>query len=277
MRKIEAKAAWVAAHSPLYACPVCAAPLQVEGNSLQCANGHQYDLAKKGTVNFLSRQVSTEYTTDMLAARRRVLQAGLFAPFLAAIAAQLRESDWLLDVGCGEGTPTATLVAEVAGAVGFDISAPAINLAGSLTTNAAFCVADLAHLPFVDHRFSAVVDLFSPGAYAQFDRVLAPGGRLFKIIPAAGYLRELRQGLYAGTPKASYSNANVLDRFLAHYPAASVTPIAYDWPVGDRFADVVTMTPLSWQAPAEKRAALLATPPTSVHVEVELLVTKSAE
>ncbi|WP_225352530.1 hypothetical protein [Lacticaseibacillus nasuensis] len=61
---------------------------------------------------------------------------------------------------------------------------------------------------------------------------------------------------------------------MAHYPAASVTPITYDWPVNaTSFADVVTMTPLSWQAPAANRAALIANPPAAIHVAVELLAT----
>jgi hypothetical protein len=61
----------------LFACPVCHEPLFVEGHSFVCANAHRYDLAKKGTINFLNAPVKTEYTAEMLAARRRVLQAGL--------------------------------------------------------------------------------------------------------------------------------------------------------------------------------------------------------
>ncbi len=53
-----------------------------------------------------------------------------------------------------------------------------------------------------------------------------------------------------------------------------MTPITYDWPVNaTSFADVVTMTPLSWQAPAANRAALIANPPAAIHVAVELLAT----
>lgn len=272
LKKIDTKAQWAAGLGPLFACPVCHEPLFVEGHSFVCANAHRYDLAKKGTINFLNAPVKTEYTAEMLAARRRVLQAGLFSPFVDRIAAQLNGDERLLDIGCGEGTPTADLAKTGADAIGFDISAPAIQLAGALDTSAFFCVADLARLPFVDDSFDVLVDLFSPGAYAEFDRVLKAGGRLFKVIPEADYLRELRQGLYAGTPKGTYSNAPVLERFLETYPDAEVSDIEYDFPVdAAQFEDIVAMTPLSWQAPADKRAELLANPPASIHVAVKLL------
>nr|WP_241865058.1 methyltransferase domain-containing protein [Lacticaseibacillus kribbianus] len=257
---------------PLFACPVCQAALAVDGLGLTCENGHRYDLAKKGTVNFLNKPVATEYLAPMLAARRRLLDAGLFEPFLAPIRAQLSAADRFLDIGCGEGTPTAALATSGATGVGFDISAPAIQLAGGLSTSAVFCVADLARLPFLPGSFSAIVDLFSPGAYAEFDRVLQQGGRLFKVIPDSDYLRELRQGLYHDTDKATYSNAEVKARFSVHYPQTTVTKIAYDFPLTkSQFADLMAMTPLTWQAPADRRAAMLEHPPVSIHVAVELL------
>ncbi|WP_461226907.1 putative RNA methyltransferase [Lacticaseibacillus suihuaensis] len=278
MRKISEKAAAMAALGPLFACPVCHKPLAVDGLSLTCENQHRFDLAKKGTVNFLNKPVATEYLAPMLAARRRMLDAGFFKPFLDAIQAQLTEADRFLDIGCGEGTPTAYLTASGATGVGFDISAPAIQLAGGLNSPAIFCVADLARLPFLAGSFTTIVDLFSPGAYAEFDRVLAPDGRLFKVIPASDYLRELRVGLYHDTDKATYSNAEVKERFIVHYPKTTVQHIAYDFPLTKaQFADLMAMTPLTWQAPAERRAAMLEQPPASIHVGVELLQVNNCE
>lgn len=272
MRKIEQKAAAIATAGTLFACPICHEPLTIEDTSLVCPEHHQFDLAKKGTVNFLNAPVATEYTEEMLAARRRVLTAGFFDHFLNAIATKTKADDRLLDIGCGEGTPTAKVAPQNGVTVGFDISAPAIKLAGVLDSPALFCVADLTRLPFADAAFTAITDIFSPGAYQEFERVLKPGGRIYKIIPAAGYLRELRQGLYAGTDKATYDNSRVLEHFLARYPEATQEPISYDFPADpELFADIVKMTPLSWQAPADKRAALLANPPASVHVDVALL------
>ena len=273
MRKREAKIELAAQQTPLFACPVCAQPMQVKAGSLICSKGHRRDFSRKGTVNFLNQQVATEYTATMLAARRRMLTAGLFTPFLDAMAAKLVPHQRLLDVGCGEGTPTAYLAHQKQQmAVGFDISAPAINLAGSLAAPVLFAVADLAHLPFVNDAFDTVIDIFSPGNYREFRRVLRPTGQLLKIIPRAGYLKELREGLYSGTRKAEYDNQTVRERFLAAFPQATIQSITYDFPlVADQFTDLMTMTPLSWQAPAERRQAMLTNPPKSIHIEVDLL------
>ncbi|KRM72325.1 methyltransferase domain-containing protein [Lacticaseibacillus brantae] len=275
MRKIEQKIEFVQANPHLFACPVCGQELRPDQTSLVCDNQHRFDLNKKGTVNFLNAPVPTEYTETMLAARRRVLDAGFFSPFVDRIAAELSPRNRVLDIGCGEGTPTAALAQSGAATVGFDISAPAIKLAGALASEAFFCVADLTKLPFLAGSFDTIVDLFSPGAYAEFARV-APGGRLFKVVPNADYLKELRQGLYAGTAKATYSNERVLDRLLATYSNATITPIRYAFKASPTlFSDVVTMTPLSWQAPEEARAELLAQPPTEVTVDVSLVTVAS--
>lgn len=272
MRKINTKAAAIDAAGRLFACPVCGANLYIGDTSLRCGNGHVYDLNKKGTVNFLSAPVKTEYDEEMLAARRRVLQAGFFTPFIDQMRAQLPQHARLLDIGCGEGTPTDMLADRTDLAVGFDISAPAIKLAGALPGDAIFCVADLARLPFADGSFNVIADIFSPGAYAEFERVLAPGGRILKIIPNSGYLHELREALYAGTDKATYSNERVKQHFLERYPDAQIQPITYDFSCSSElFADLVRMTPLSWQAPAAQRADLLAHPLSSIQVDVELL------
>lgn len=279
MKKIEKGLAFVKQELAMFRCTVCMEPyVAVEGTSLVCANHHQIDMNKKGTLTFLNHSVNTEYDDAMLAARRRVLTAGLFDGIIAGVAANLPQATQrILDVGTGEGTPFSRLLANRQLAdvgIGFDISKAGINLASQLDTDAFFAVADLAKLPFNDQTFDAVIEFFSPSAYDEFKRVLKPTGRLIKVVPAAGYLRELREKLYpVGHPNHTYSNAKVVERFMAQYPDAKRQSVQYVWDIPtERYQDLLEMTPLHWGARPEAQAAAKAQPLAQITVDVELLV-----
>jgi len=279
MKKIDQAAAFLAQHTQLFRCPVCLSPYaEVEGHSLGCPNGHNVDLSKKGTLYFMQRAVASEYDNAMLAARRRMLQAGLFAGITDTFAAKLPATpQTILDVGCGEGTPLNDVLAQRDGqdaAVGFDLSKPGINLATQLDGGAFFCVADLAQMPFADHQFTAILDLFSPSAYKEFNRVLAPGGQLLKVIPNSDYLIELRQAIFpAGSAHATYDNGNVLSLFKEHYPTATAERIRYQVPVTpELFPDLMLMTPMHWGANEERLAEVKAHPFPEITVDVTLLI-----
>ena len=278
MKKIERAAAFLDQHAGLFRCPVCHQPYQqMVGHSLTCPQGHNVDLSKKGMLYFMQRAVKSEYDDAMLSARRRMLQAGLFSGITAAFADRLTAApETLLDVGCGEGTPLAQVLDRRAGrdvAVGFDLSKPGINLATQLGVAAFFCVADLAQMPFSDRQFTTILDLFSPSAYQEFNRVLAPGGQLLKVVPNADYLIELRRAIFpAGDAHAQYDNGNVLRLFQQHYPTATSHRIRYQVPVAtDRFADLMLMTPMHWGATPERLAQVAAAPFSQITVDVTLL------
>jgi len=279
MKKIDRAAAFLTQHTHLFRCPVCHEPYDhVDGHSLVCPTGHNVDLSKKGMLYFMQRAVKSEYDDAMLAARRRMLQAGLFAGITDAFAAKLPQTpQTILDVGCGEGTPLADVLDHRQGqdaAVGFDLSKPGINLATQLDAESAFfCVADLAQMPFSDGQFTTILDLFSPSAYKEFNRVLAPGGQLLKVIPNSDYLIELRQAIFpAGDAHAQYDNGNVLQLFQQHYPDATAQRIHYQVPVApERFADLMVMTPMHWGANQERLDQVAATPFSQITVDVTLL------
>lgn len=284
MKKIDRAAAFLQQHAGLFRCPVChLAYDHVDEHSLVCPQGHNVDLSKKGMLYFMQRAVVSEYDDAMLAARRRMLQAGLFSGITDAFLAHLpATAQTILDVGCGEGTPLADVLAQRQGqdtAVGFDLSKPGINLATQLPTNAFFCVADLAQMPFTDHQFTAVLDLFSPSAYREFNRILAPGGQLLKVIPNSDYLIELRQALFpAGNAHAQYDNSNVLNLFQQHYPQATRERIRYQVPVApQRFADLMLMTPMHWGASQAQLAQVAARPFDQITVDVTLLRAQPSE
>ena len=184
-----------------------------------------------------------------------------------------------MDVGTGEGTPFARLLAKrgnIDTGIGFDISKAGVNLATQLDTDAFFAVADLANLPFNDDSFDSIVEFFSPSAYEEFKRVLAPEGTLVKVVPSSGYLHELREMLYpVDSPNHTYSNQKVVDRFMENYPNATQTEISYQWQIpADLYVDLLHMTPLHWGARPEAQAAAEATPLPAVTVNVVVLTVK---
>jgi len=281
MKKIERGTEFVTKQLGLFQCPACHEPFKmVEGHSLVCENNHSIDVNKKGSLNFLNHAVNTEYDDDMLTDRRQVLQDGLFDGIVAAVADALPdEAQTILDVGTGEGTPFAKLLngrGKGDTGIGFDISKAGVNLATQLDTDALFVVADLAHLPFNAGVFDAVVEFFSPSAYDEFKRVVKPDGLIVKVVPAAGYLRELREMLYpVGSNKHTYDNQPVVDRFFEYYPDAEIVPVTYTWEIpADNYQSLLHMTPLHWGARPEAQTAAEAKPLKSITVDVVVLIAR---
>ena len=95
------------------ACPLDGAPLRRHGGALRCGRGHSFDLASQGYVNLLpvqnKRSLDPGDSKLMVAARRRFLNAGHYAPIAAAVGRAVlagRPGDAptaCLDAGCGEG------------------------------------------------------------------------------------------------------------------------------------------------------------------------------
>ncbi|WP_093625618.1 methyltransferase domain-containing protein [Limosilactobacillus gorillae] len=281
MRKIERAKQWVQNHSTLFICPVCGDPtLTIEGDSLVCSVGHRTDFNKHGYLYFLKGRSNDEYDRKMLTDRRRLLEAGLFSPMVQAVCGQLPSAPTtILDVGTGEGTPLLQL-AKLRNSqdtmVGFDISKAGIQLAAQLDLEAFFCVADLRKLPFANESFGAVVEFFSPSDYKEFDRLLAPGATLIKVIPNAGYLAELRSLLYGAVGRHSvYNNQPVVDLFMDHYPNAKQIPVHYQFPLPMELRQaMVEMSPLHWGKDARKLSDEDLKSLAAVTVDVTVLVAK---
>lgn len=283
MKKIELAQRWVQNHLHFFKCPICNQSMaQVANRQLICVNGHTFDFNKHGYLYFLQKATETEYDTENLQARRRVLTAGLFRPIIAEINGQLSEnSHQFLDVGCGEGTPLFQLQqlrnVNDDDYLGFDISRPGVQLASQLDPEKLFfCLADLRALPFANDSFSDIIEFFSPSDYAEFNRVLKAGGRLFKVIPDDQYLAELRDLLYpADSAHHQYDNSRVKELFFQHYPNAQTLTVNYDFPLDQQLAaDLVTMSPLSWGRDAKQPSTEDLATLKSVHVSVDVLIGK---
>lgn len=114
------------------------------------------------------------------------LQRALYAAVQERALAELRvaQPQSILDVGCGTGIFATRLDQQLApgGVVGCDLSAGMLTEAAARTRRVGWVRGDSARLPLRDGAFDAVVctqafHFFDqPAAWAEFRRVLAPGG-----------------------------------------------------------------------------------------------------
>ena len=91
----------------------------------------------------------------------------------------------------------------------FDISKEAVRLAARGQSEASFFAADLKNIPVADHSCDVLLDVFTPANYAEFGRVLKPGGVVMKLAPRSGYLRELREAASAQLRRKEYDGGDV--------------------------------------------------------------------
>ena len=79
----------------LFCCPLCGGALTAADGALRCEKKHSFDLAKEGYAHLLpaNRMYSKLPGDDkqMVAARRRFLEAGWYAPFADALCDLVRQ------------------------------------------------------------------------------------------------------------------------------------------------------------------------------------------
>lgn len=279
MKKIDIAKSFLQQNINLFKCPVCDNSfIEQTNNSIVCPNNHSLDISKKGTIQFINHKVSTEYDGLMLESRRRIIQTGFFDGILHKVAELMDANPQnIIDVGSGEGMPLKKLMEfrkNIDSAIGFDISKPGVNLSTSeLTENRFFCIADLANLPFNDQSIDVILDLFSPSAYNEFNRIASNGGHLIKIVPNSHYLFELRKLLYGNdNPNSNYDNKNVVELFMKHYPNAKSYPVSYKFELPSELRnDLMIMTPLHWGHNAKQFSETEIQTLTEITVDVTIL------
>ncbi|RBO11051.1 methyltransferase domain-containing protein, partial [Pantoea sp. 3_1284] len=82
--------------------------------------------------------------------------------------------------------------------IGIDLAKEGIAAASKAYPDIIWSVADLAAMPFADAQVDAILNILSPANYAEFSRLLKPGGVVMKVVPESGYLLELREAFYDG-------------------------------------------------------------------------------
>ncbi len=163
-----------------------------------CPRGHCFDIARSGYINLLqpqdrrSRQPGD--SPEVVAARRRLHDLGVTRPLADAIASIAGSSRRVLDAGCGDGFYLGTLAGEIGFCGhGIDISTRAAVLAARRYPQCEWIVANADRfIPYPEGSFDLVWSIHARMNAAEFQRVLAPGGRVLIAVPAPGDLIELR-------------------------------------------------------------------------------------
>ncbi|GKS11681.1 hypothetical protein YDYSY3_26810 [Paenibacillus chitinolyticus] len=259
----------------------------IEGKSLRCGVGHNFDLAREGYLNLLPQAVKTKYGKNLFAARKTVNENGLFDPVCDYIGKRITEAVLpdkrhpklrILDAGCGEGSLLSGIRRRLSGragadllAVGMDLAKEGVRQASKGDAGALWCAADLANAPFKTAGFDVILNILSPSNYAEFRRLLDEDGLLIKVIPEENYLREIRQLLYAGTDREFFTNGPTVERFRECFRISDSRRLRYSWRFGPELLEpLLTMTPLAWGARDERlrEASVMAIDEVTVDVTV---------
>lgn len=193
-------------------CPHCRQRLARAGNSVRCAAGHSFDIARHGYVSLLPAGTSGSGgdTAAMVRARSEFLATGHFAPIAAALADAAGHAGMastadatassgagltrVVDVGAGTGYHLAALLDRMPAASGLalDVSKHALRQAARAHPRIGAVGCDAWRpLPVADHVADVVLNVFAPRRGAELRRILRPGGCLLVIMPAAEHLAEL--------------------------------------------------------------------------------------
>lgn len=182
-------------------CPHCERALEVVGQTIGCANGHRYDVARQGYVTLLTGRRSAHVgdTAEMVAARAEFLDAGHYDPIAAAVRDILGPlAGCVLDLGAGTGHLLAALLEDTPAAVGIavDASPYAARRAARVHPRIGAVVADAwGRLPIRSASQAAVCTVFAPRNPPETARVLVPGGSYAVVTPTDQHLGGLRAQL----------------------------------------------------------------------------------
>lgn len=298
-------------YAQLLVCPVCAATLAADAKGLRCARGHCFDRARAGYYDLLpvghGRSKRCGDTREMLAARRRFLEGGHFAPIATAladlVAAKLTHPPErqatrsprqrgtrarphpalpgfaILDVGCGEGyylgclreAPALQDVRQELCWIGVDRSTAALRLAARRHREIQFLVNDVHHrLCVADARVAVLLSVFAPRNAPEFARVLRSGGLLAVVIPDAWHLHELRASVPLLAVHPGKREA-LIHKLRAHFVLSEERCLRYERAfTSTDLADLLLMTPNRRHLCA-REIARVAERPRAVTVSVRLL------
>lgn len=263
----------------LLRCPIDGNTLTRNDNSWCCEVGHSFDIAREGYVHLLpvqnKRSKNPGDSKEMVAARRRFLSAGHYAPIAQTLAQMLavhnQGSLSCLDAGCGEGyylRELQNMVMDLS-ILGLDISKWAVQAAAKLDKLSTWVVGSNVNLPVISATIDFVFCLFGFPMYTEFARVLKPGGLLVQIDTGEQHLRELREIIYPSLKPTREKSPPLGGIFSLIEERALRFEINLE--SAEAIADLLMMTPHLYRANQEgkKKAAALHNISLSIDVDIK--------
>lgn len=266
-------------------CPLDGGALHRDGSAWRCADGHNFDIAREGYTHLLpvqyKRSLDPGDSKEMVAARRRFLESGAYEPIADAlnriVLENLSAGKTLncLDAGCGEGYYLRRLAESVGyngtlALLGLDISKWAMLSAAKQEKRANWIVGTNARLPVQTGTLDWVFCLFGFPVFAEFARVLKPGGRLLLVNAGSDHLKELREIIYPVLKSKPEGEMQIPEGFtLLENQTVRFTLKLEN---AASIADLLAMTPHLYRASGEGRARASALTELSVTVDVNVLV-----
>ncbi|MFN2362021.1 MAG: putative RNA methyltransferase [Marinobacter sp.] len=266
------------------ACPLDGDPLARQGLSWCCPAGHNFDVARQGYLHLLPVQKKRSRepgdSKEMVAARRRFLNAGHYQPIADAVnrrtlsvAPNDNRALNCLDAGCGEGYYLRELAKAAEDRVdlslmGLDISKWATLAAAKQDKRPRWVVGSNANLPVLSATLDGVLCLFGFPVYGEFARVLRPGGVLIQADAGPDHLRELREIVYESVKTETTVEPSVPEGFAK----ADTDVVRYQLALeeNEAISDLLAMTPHFYRATAERRSKAEALMELSVTIDVRL-------
>ncbi len=191
-----------------FICPVCGAELDCHKKSYQCENGHCFDIAKKGYVNLLMSQSSSQHgdSKEMIASRAEFLNRGFYDKLSDEICdcvlKYAPQNARVLDAGCGECKYTFDVLKRLSDAkkcaevIGIDISKEALAYSRRRGSGIFLAVASTSDLPVASGSVDVLINIFAPFSTNEFSRILKDGGVIIRVYPLARHLWELKERIY---------------------------------------------------------------------------------